>query len=381
MQTRFRFVTGLALAVFAVGCAGRAQVANAQAEAETPKKEAAVLPETTYTTEQFAQKVTDAGGRVDFVFGDDRPFPQCHASTLVEAENGDVLCAWFGGTKEKAPDVGIWLSIFTDGAWTAPEQVAKLSDFPHWNPVLFRDPARGLYLFFKVGPDPSYWQTYWMESEDNGRTWSEAKPLIPGDVGGRGPVKNKAIVLTDGAWLAPASTEIGDWKPFADRSEDAGKTWQRSDDWAIDKNEIPGKGGIQATFWESEPGHVHALMRTTGRITGRADSTDYGRTWSKVYPTALPNNNSGIDLVKLDDGRLLLVYNPVGEDWGARTPLNLAVSADNGETWQDIVSLETAPGEYSYPAIVRTDDGVAISYTWKRERVRCWQVPLEALGE
>jgi predicted neuraminidase len=93
----------------------------------------------------------------------------------------------------------------------------------------------------------------------------------------------------------------------------------------------------------------------------------------------MPNNNSGIDVLGLEDGRVLLVYNPIGENWGARTPLNLAISNDNGATWEDRVSLETAEGEYSYPGIVRTETGVAITYTWKRQRVRCWQIPLKAI--
>ncbi|MCX5757670.1 MAG: exo-alpha-sialidase, partial [Candidatus Hydrogenedentes bacterium] len=68
-------------------------------------------------------------------------------------------------------------------------------------------------------------------------------------------------------------------------------------------------------------------------------------------------------------------------NWGPRTPLTLAVSPDNGRTWQKIADLETLHGEYSYPAIERTTRGVAISYTWKRERIRCWRVPLDALPE
>lgn len=332
-------------------------------------KEAKMSPE------QFEQKVTQCGGRVDFVFGNEggaqAPTPACHASTVVEAPDGSLLTAWFGGTAEKDPDVGIWLARFADGRWNAASRVAKTSQIAHWNPVLFRDPKRGLFLFFKVGVDVPKWSTYWMASQD-GATWSEPKELVPGDVGGRGPVKNKAIILSDGAWLAPASTEHKAWKPFADRSEDGGLTWTRTADFMD-------KGGIQPTFWESSPGQVHALMRTTKCWIYRSDSQDGGRTWTKAEKTTLPNNNSGIDALRLDDGRVLLVYNPVGLDWGPRTPLSLAVSEDNGASWTNITHLENEKGEYSYPSIVRTAKGVAIVYTWKRERVRCWQVPLEAL--
>ena len=113
--------------------------------------------------------------------------------------------------------------------------------------------------------------------------------------------------------------------------------------------------------------------------TVRSDTNARGTTWGRVYETSLPNNNSGLDLVQFDDGELLLVLNPVGKNWGPRTPLSLARSTDNGETWTYWAHLETGQGEYSYPAIVRTKDGVAISYTWRRDRVRVWQIPLEAL--
>ncbi len=330
--------------------------------------------------EMFEQAIVAKGGRVDFVFEEDRPFRQCHASTLVETEDGGLLCAWFGGTEEGKPDVAIWMSRYGGGAWTAPIRIAKVMDEPHWNPVLFRDPISGYNLFFKVGKRVPIWRTYVMRSED-GDTWTEPAELVPGDVGGRGPVKNKPIVLSDGAWLAGASTEEGRWVPFADRSDDRGKTWVRSADWEIDPRVIKGDGAIQPTLWESQPGHVHALLRTSCGKVARADSTDYGKTWGAVYLTPLPNNNSGIDVVALADGKLLLVYNPVAKNWGERTPLNLAVSTDNGQTWRDIVSLEKAKGEYSYPSIIRTRNGVVLCYTWKRERVRCWQIPSVVLDE
>ena len=329
----------------------------------------------------FSEHVVQAGGHVDFVFEDDRPFASCHASTVVEAGDGSLLCAWFGGTHEKDPDVGIWMSRYSDGKWAPCRLAAKVGKMTaHWNPVLFRDPAAAtVYLFFKVGVDVPPWQTYWMRSEDNGATWTTPVELVPGDVGGRGPVKNKPIVLSDGAWLAPASTEAKGWKPFADRSEDRGVTWRRTEDFRFDRKGLRCVGGIQPTFWESPPGRIHALIRTACGNLVSTESRDCGLTWEPVHRTDLPNNNSGVDALRLGDGRVLLVYNPVGRNWGKRTPLTLAVSTDNGKTWKNLAHLETAPGEYSYPAIVSTSRGVAISYTWKRERVRCWQIPLSAL--
>jgi len=341
--------------------------------------------ENTLSAENFAGRVVAAGGDVAFIFEDDRAFSQCHASTITQAADGTLIAAWFAGTEEKHPDVGIWMSRRVEGDWTPPYLAKKVDNTAHWNPVLFTDKEETVHLFFKVGPEIPHWRTYWMSSEDNGASWTEARELVPGDAGGRGPVKNKPIILSDGSWLAPASTEYQRWESFADRSVDRGKTWQRSANFEIDRQTLRGQGAIQPTFWESGPGRVHALLRTGAGRVWRADSSDYGATWSSVYDTGLPNNNSGLDALFLEDGRLLLVLNPVGVNWGPRTPLSLAVSHDNGATWRLAAHFEDDPiqsrHEYSYPAIIRTRDGVAVSYTWRRERVRCWAIPESALAE
>ncbi len=339
--------------------------------------------DTVLSSTDFEAKVVAAGGRVDFVFGDDRPFAQCHASTLSQAPNGDLLCAWFGGTHENNPDVSIWLSRFSDGAWQTPEKVAKVAETAHWNPVLFYDEDKTVYLFFKVGVDVSHWTTWWMKSKDNGVNWSKPRELFGNEIGGRGPVKNKPIILSNGDWLAPASSEFkGIWVPFADISTDHGRNWNRTADWFINKRELKSTGAIQPTLWESKPGHVHALMRTAAGKVWRTDSKDYGRTWCDVYETELPNNNSGLDLVALPDKRLFLVYNPVSKSWGPRTPLDLAVAKGVAKEWTTVAHLEDdkdKEAEYSYPAIIKTQTGIALCYTWKRDKVRCWQIPLSAL--
>ena len=83
--------------------------------------------------------------------------------------------------------------------------------------------------------------------------------------------------------------------------------------------------------------------------------------------TTLPNPNSGIDAVTLRDGRQLLVYNHTNK---GRSPLNVALSRD-GHDWQPALVLESGKGEFSYPAVIQTGDGlVHIVYTWKRQRIK-----------
>ncbi len=309
----------------------------------------------------------------EHVFGDTRPTAQCHASTLTLLPDGRVLAAWFGGTREKHPDVAIWGAIRSAEGWSEPTRLAKVGETAHWNPVLFTTFDGEVQLYFKVGKSVPEWGT-WTATSRDGQTWTRPRELVPGDRGGRGPVKNKPIAFADGVLLAPASIETrARWDVFVDRSEDGGRTWEAGDLVPLDRNDFPGKGVIQPSLWESRPGSVHMLMRSTcGRIC-RSDSSDGGHSWSPIEQTELPNNNSGLDLVRLAGGALALAYNPVPGNWAARSPLSISLSFDDGWTWPRRLDLESGKGEYSYPSVIAVGDEVAVSYTWRRERVAFWQ--------
>ncbi len=73
---------------------------------------------------------------------DDKPTPQCHASTIAETKSG-LVAAWFGGKHEKSTDVGIWVSRNDGKGWGEPVKVASGAEeedkeYPCWNPVLFK---------------------------------------------------------------------------------------------------------------------------------------------------------------------------------------------------------------------------------------------------
>ena len=300
----------------------------------------------------------------EFIY-EEAPFPSCHASTLAETKAG-IVAAWFGGTDEKNPDVGIWFARHEGGAWSAPVEVANgiqadgKSRQPCWNPVLFQRPGGALLLFYKVGPSPSKWWGMLITSEDGGKSWSTPKRL-PDDI--LGPIKNKPVLQADGSLLCPTSTEHAGWRVHLERSSDWGTTWDKTGPL----NDGKEFGAIQPTILNYPSGKIQLLCRSQqGKIT-ECWSSDGGKTWGPMQATALPNSNTGIDAVMLRDGRALLVYNHAPK---GRTPLNVAVSHD-GKSWEAALVLENEPGEYSYPAVIQTGDGlVHITYTWKRQRVR-----------
>ena len=292
------------------------------------------------------------------------PFPECHASTLAETKEG-IIAAWFGGTEEGNRDVGIWTAHLTKDGWSKPVEVAtgKQADgkqHPCWNPVLFQMPTGPLVLFYKVGPSPSTWWGMRIESSDGGQTWSEPTRL-PRDIAG--PIKNKPELLPDGTLLCGSSTEDHGWRVHMEMTNDAGRTWERTGVLCDGKT----VQAIQPTILKhGDKLQILCRARNAGKVLS-ATSEDAGKTWSPLTPIDLPNPNSGIDAVTLKDGRHLLVYNHTPR---GRSPLNVAISED-GKSWQAAAVLESEPGEYSYPAVIQTADGlVHITYTWKRKKVR-----------
>lgn len=307
----------------------------------------------------------------EFIF-ERAPFPSAHASTIVETREG-LVAAWFGGTKERDPDVGIWVSRHDGTGWSMPVEVANGAQpdgkrHPCWNPVLFQPSSGPLVLFYKVGPSPSEWWGLARTSADGGRTWSAPIKLPDGILG---PIRAKPVELGPGVLLAGSSTEHDGWVVHMERFTGAWTPdalgspalWQKTAALNTPKE----FGAIQPTILVHTPTSLQILCRSQQGVITQAWSSDAGRTWTPMTATPLPNPSAGIDTVRLAGGRFLLVYNPTKT---GRAKLEIDTSID-GNAWRPAVVLEDSPGEYSYPAMIQTRDGlVHVTYTWKRERIK-----------
>src|ERR1035437_6619700 len=232
-------------------------------------------------------------------------FPESHASTIVALKNGELMAAWFGGTKERAPDVASWASRRVNGKWTAPVELEREKNVPTWNPVLFHTMDGTLWLYYKVGPSPGEWSAGRIFSKDEGKTWSKDERLPAGLLG---PIRAKPLVLDDGTIVSGSSVEAHEtWAAWVERSTDNGKTWakigpitiSRATDaaeppapdppagapgWAADKGPRKYVGIIQPSIVSLGGKHLrlYARSRTMASKVAVADSTDNGVTWTQA---------------------------------------------------------------------------------------------------
>ena len=359
----------------------------------------------------------------------DLPSPrvQAHAANLMVLKDGTLACVWFGGSMEGKSDICVFMSRLLPGLtpgsnqWSEPVQLSSDPDRSEQNPILFPAPNGDLWLLH-TAQSAGHQDTAVVRrriSKDNGQSWGPTETVTDAPAGTF--VRQPIQVQADGSWLlgifrcvpVPGMAWDGSLDDSAVlRSTDQGQSWQRIEVpgslGCVHMNIVPASdGGLLAFFRSRWADHVY-----------RTRSSDGGLTWEAPQPIVLPNNNSSIQTIRLQDGRLAMIFNHssakdatgrreslydelddgdaapnkvAGEApqrrafWGApRAPLTLALSEDDGLTWPWQRNLETGDGfcmtnnseqrlnrEYSYPSIRQSADGALhLAYTVFRQHIR-----------
>ncbi|MCQ4161638.1 exo-alpha-sialidase [Roseomonas sp. GC11] len=351
---------------------------------------------------------------------------QSHAANLMPLPDGALGCVWFGGTQEGVPDISAYFSRLEKGGtqWSAP---LRLSDDPtksEQNPLLFPAPDGRLWLIWtaQISGNQDTAIVRRRISEDMGRSWGPVETLFGPRPEGGTFMRQPVVVLDNGDWLLPIwvckSTPGRKWVGDDDVSAvkistDQGKSWTEV--------AVPGSlGCVHMSIVDLRDGTLAAFFRSRWADNVYVShSTDRGRSWSAPRPTDLPNNNSSIQVTRLANGHLAMVYNESSaadaterrlslyddiEDelddgkvvaaidttrrttfWGVpRAPMTLAISEDGGRTWPHRRNLETGDGycmtnnsreglnrEFSYPSVVQGADGrLHIAYTVYRQAIK-----------
>ena len=348
------------------------------------------------------------------------PMVQNHAAFLAFLPDGDLACAWFGGTMEGRGDISIWMSRLSKDAkaWSAPQRLSDAPDRSEQNPVIFTAPDGKVWLFHTSQPGgrQDECQIVARTSRDGGASFGPPRRI--GDFTGifiRQPVQ-----ITDaGDWLLPGFHCItppeGRWTGGLDRavmlsSPDQGATWTATEVpdslGAVHMNPLPPLAGVTPAFYRDR----------FSRHVKRSQSADAGKTWSAPVAINMPNNNSSIQAIRLTDGRIAMVLNPInavmsdqrraslydeieadavagtgGAIWGVpRAPMALALSDDNGGSFEIIRVLDDGTGaclsnnsvdglnqELSYPSILQDPSGdLHIAYTYHRRAIKYLRLTL-----
>ncbi|GGH49758.1 glycosyl hydrolase [Comamonas phosphati] len=349
------------------------------------------------------------------------PCVQAHAANLMVLGDGTLACVWFGGSMEGRSDISVFMSRLAPGAaqWSGPVQLSHDAERSEQNPVLFPAPDGALWLLH-TAQHSGHQDTSVVRrrlSRDHGLSWEPAETLADAPAGTF--VRQPIHIHTDGSWLLPVfhcRSQSGQaWDGSHDdsgvlRSADQGRSWQRIT--------VPGSlGCVHMSIVPASDGGLLAFFRSRwADHVYRSRSDDGGQTWQVPEPTALPNNNSSIQALRLADGRLAMIFNassaanaterreslydelddatpaPTQEPttgrrafWGApRAPMTLALSADDGLSWPWQRKLEVGDGwcmsndsergrnrEYSYPSLRQGADGALhLAYTVFRQHIR-----------
>lgn len=197
-------------------------------------------------------------------------------------------------------------------------------------------------------------------SNDEAKTWSDPVACITDKNGYFVLNNNRVIQLKNGRILMAVNlyniaegSFLNKGSLWSYYSDDNGLTWKSG-------AEVPNPDN----FLTQEPGIVELknkdilmIIRSNLGVQCISYSKDNGVTWSSVKPSDIKSPVSPASIERIPStGDLLLVWNNNGGNdpaiKGKRTPLTVAISKDEGKTWQKVKNVEDDPdGWYCYIAI------------------------------
>lgn len=288
--------------------------------------------------------------------------------SLAVAPKGRLWATWYAGVTP-AEDLNNYVVLSTSGddgkTWKETLIVDPDAGGPvrTFDPELWVAPDGRLFFFWaqmekgRADTRLGVWCIETMEPDAEQPKWSKPRRIADG------VMMCKPMALSTGEWVLP----ISKWKAHDNSAQmivsaDQGKTWTL-------------RGGCNVPVKDRQYDEHHVverkdkslwmLVRTNYGI-GESISTDGGKTWPELKPSAIPHTTSRFFIRRLASGNLLLVKHGPLDEKGKRSHLTAYRSKDDGKTWTGGLLLDERLG-VSYPDGQQTPDGlIRIIYDFSR---------------
>jgi len=301
--------------------------------------------------------------------------PRNSEGDFIQLKDGRILFVYTHYTDGSADDASAYLagrfSADRGKSWS-PNDITILPNEGDKNVMsvsLIRLEDGRIALFYLRKNSDSDCILYMRTSTDEAKSWCEATRCIPDS--GYFVVNNDRVVrLKSGRIIFPVSihntpateaSNIGKIRSYY--SEDEGETWIGGKDASNPDKATTQEPGII----ELKDDRLMLFCRTESGTQYISYSSDQGESWSTLKPGNIKSPLSPASIERIPQtGDLMLVWNnnyqPI-HDGGNRTPFNLAISKDEGKTWDKIKSIESHPnGWYCYTAIEFVGDNVLLGH-------------------
>ena len=366
---------------------------------------------------------TDAAPVFQAQFVSSNPGQAVHAPSIVELKDGSLRAVWFSGSREGAGDVTVQTAVLnmTSRQWGAESSLFDRTQLQRglWryvkkigNPVVARAPDGSLHLWM-VNVSLGGWAgsaITWLRSVDDGTTWSTPRRLVTSPFLNISTlVKAAPVAMANGQISLPVYHEF--ITKFAEvlHIDASGRV--------LDKVRVPGSHtSLQPVVLASSAQTAQALMRATqgGQVVS-STTQNAGQTWSVATPIALPNPNSALAGVVLQDGSRWLALNPttqgreklawmrlndaankvmlveppmqnkkmaspldledyaavLGAELKSKGVADLDIAAYVVSAQRQLCTGTRCAQEFSYPFLLQSRDGTLhLVYTWHRTRIK-----------
>ena len=226
-------------------------------------------------------------------------------------------------------------------------------------------------------------------SKDEGKSWSDPKPCITDRKGYFVLNNDRVLQLKSGRLLLPVSlhkTSSTEWSHKGQLrcyySDDHGSSWYAGSLVPTPDSIITQEPGVV----ELKDGKIMMIIRASGGRQYQSLSTDKGLTWSYASPTNIKSPISPASLERMSStGDLLLVWNNNGETGpgyfkAKRTPLTIAISQDDGKTWNHQRDIENnRDAMYCYTAIHQVGGHMLLAYLSKLDTEEGYSITMKKL--